>query len=107
MRPRQRIQIARKEDEARPAAPAPTGPQYHLHVTLCRSEDFDADVRCMQEVDRILRRFAGQHKVSLYLPCDDCNVILEPLQRANPAPELIAALREILGEEQVQLEGGQ
>ena len=105
MRPRQRIQIARKEDEARPAAPAPSGPQYHLHITLCRSADFDADVRCMQDVDRALRRFTGDHRVSLYVPREDCNVVLEPLQRVNPAPELLETLRGMLGEGQVVLEG--
>jgi hypothetical protein len=60
----------------------------------------------MQEVDRVLRRFGGEHKVSLYVPCDDGNVVLEPMQRINPAPELVAALKTILGESQVQLEGG-
>jgi DNA polymerase-3 subunit alpha len=105
VRPRQRIQIAKKEDESRPAAPAPSGPQYHLHVTINRTEDFDADVRCMQEVDRVLRRFVGQHKISLYIPRSDCIVVLEPLNRINPAPELIAALTELLGEGRVQLEG--
>ncbi|MDQ5854484.1 MAG: OB-fold nucleic acid binding domain-containing protein, partial [Chloroflexota bacterium] len=106
IRPRQRIQIAKKDDETRAAAPAPSGPQYHLHLTLCRSADFDADVRCMQEVDRALRRFAGEHKVSLYIPREDCNVVLEPLHRITPAPELITTLKTLLGESQVMLEGG-
>ena len=106
IRPRQRIQIARKEDDTRPSAPAPTGPQYHLHITLCRSDDFDADVRCMQEVDKALRRFAGEHKVSLYMPRDDWNVVLEPYQRVNPSPELLTTLREILGDSRVQVESG-
>ncbi|HZB94784.1 MAG TPA: hypothetical protein VE268_02385, partial [Herpetosiphonaceae bacterium] len=106
IRPRQRIQIARKEDQGRTAEPALSGPQYHLHITLCRSDDFDADVRCMQEVDRVLRRFGGEHKVSLYIPRDDCNVVLEPMHHVNPTPELVDALKTILGEGQVQLEGG-
>jgi DNA polymerase-3 subunit alpha len=75
-----------------------------LHVTINRTDDFDADVRCMQDVDRVLRRFVGQHKISLYIPRSDCTVVLEPLNRINPAPELIAALTEILGEDHVQLE---
>jgi DNA polymerase III subunit alpha len=103
MRPRQRIQIARKDDE-RPAAPAPSGPQYHLHLTLTRSDDFEADVRCMQEVGKILRNFAGTHELSLYVPRNDCNVVLKPMQGVNPIPELISALQTILSESQVQLE---
>jgi DNA polymerase-3 subunit alpha len=107
MRPRQRIQIARKEAEARTDAPAPSGPQYHLHVTLNRSDDFDADVRAMQEIDRTLRRFVGEHKISLYIPRDDCLVVLEPFQRVNPAQELITTLQALLGEDHVQLEAAQ
>jgi hypothetical protein len=60
----------------------------------------------MQEVDRVLRRFGGEHKVSLYIPRDDCNVVLEPMHHVNPTPELVDALKTILGEGQVQLEGG-
>ena len=106
VRPRQRIQIAKKEDETRPATPVPSGPQYHLHVTINRTEDFDADVRSMQEIDRVLRRFVGQHKLSLYIPREDCTVVLEPFNRINPTPELIAELSELLGEDRVQLETG-
>lgn len=107
MRPRQRIQIARKEVEVRPETPAPSGPHYHLHVTLQRSEDFDADVRAMQEIDRTLRRFVGDHKISLYIPRDDCLVVLEPFQRVNPAQELISTLQSLLGEDHVLLESAQ
>jgi DNA polymerase-3 subunit alpha len=105
MRPRQRIQIARKDEDVRPAAPPPSGPSYHLHITLCRSDNADADIRCMQEVYKVLQRFNGGHQVSLYLPTGECNVILEPMQRINPTPELITSLKEILGESQVMLEG--
>jgi DNA polymerase III subunit alpha len=105
MRPRQRIQIARKDDDVRPVAPTPSGPSYHLHITLCRSENADADIRCMQEVYKVLQRFDGGHQVSLYLPTGDCNVILQPMKRVNPTPELLASLKEILGETQVVLEG--
>jgi hypothetical protein len=53
----------------------------------------------------VLQRFNGGHQVSLYLPTGECNVILEPMQRINPTPELITSLKEILGESQVMLEG--
>lgn len=102
---RQRITIARKEEE-QPAASAPApGPQYTLHLHLPRTEDYNADLRCMQQVAKQLQQHRGAHRVVLYLPKDDAVIVLEAAERVDPAARLVGGLRELLGEEAVQVEG--
>ena len=104
VRPRQRITIAKKTESQPSDAPAPVGPQYTLHIHLPRTDDYVTDLRSMQEVARHLQKYRGDHKVILYLPKDDALVVLEPMERINPAQELVAQLTGLLGEGSVQVE---
>jgi DNA polymerase-3 subunit alpha len=103
MRPRQRITIAKKS-EPQADRPVPSGPQYILHIHLPRTNDYVADLRCMQEVARHLQQYHGDHQVLLHLPKDDMIVLLEPMERINPTPELVAQLTDLLGEGSVEVE---
>ena len=105
VRPRQRITIAKKtETPTESAQTAPAGPQYTLHIQLPRTDNYVTDLRSMQEVARRLQQFRGEHKVVLYLPKDDALVVLEPMERINPANELVSQLTALLGEGSVQVE---
>jgi DNA polymerase-3 subunit alpha len=103
-RPRQRITIAKKAEPQPSETQPPVGPQYTLHIRLPRTEDYVTDLRSMQEVARHLEKHRGDHKVLLYLPKDDVLVVLEPMERINPAQELVAQLTGLLGEGSVQIE---
>jgi DNA polymerase-3 subunit alpha len=104
VRPRQRITIAKKAEPQPTETVAPVGPQYTLHIRLPRTEDYVTDLRSMQEVARHLEKHRGDHKVLLYLPKDDVLVVLEPMERINPAQELLSQLTGLLGEGSVQVE---
>jgi DNA polymerase-3 subunit alpha len=104
VRPRQRIEI-KKKAEPQPDAPAPSGPQYTLHIHLPRTDDYVTDLRCMQEVARHLQQHRGEHKVVLHLPKEELVVLLEPMERINPAPPLVQQLTAMLGAGSIELEG--
>ncbi|HEX6287887.1 MAG TPA: DNA polymerase III subunit alpha [Herpetosiphonaceae bacterium] len=103
VRPRQRIEIKRKEETPPSAQPA-SGPEYTLHIHLPRTENYIDDLRCMQEVARHLQQFRGDHRVRLYLPKDEVCVVLEPMERINPTQELLVRLAGLLGESSIQVE---
>ncbi len=111
LRPRQRITIAKKDEAPAPAAggsapSAASAPAPQLHITLRRTGNDDEDIRCMQEVHKLLCRFDGHHKVMLYVPQDSNQVILESLRRANPSPELLDHLTALLGDGAVWTDAG-
>ena len=68
---RQRITIARKDEPAAAEAAPAAGPQYTLHLHLPRTDDYNADLRCMQQVAKQLQQHRGAHRVILYLPKDE------------------------------------
>jgi len=107
VRPRQRIEIKKKEApaQAQPDAPVPSGPQYVLKIMLPRTDDYITDLRCMQEVAKQLQQHRGMHKVTLLLPKDDLVIELETMEGVNPAPPLVQQLTAMLGEGSVALEG--
>jgi DNA polymerase-3 subunit alpha len=107
VRPRQRIEIKKKEAPAQdqPDVPTPSGPQYVLKIMLPRTDDYITDLRCMQEVAKQLQQHRGMHKVTLLLPKDDLVVELETMEGVNPAPPLVQQLTAMLGEGSVALEG--
>ncbi|MBA3947429.1 MAG: DNA polymerase III subunit alpha, partial [Herpetosiphonaceae bacterium] len=113
LRPRQRITIAKKDGQGGGGGTQPpqvgtagSGPQYHLHLHLARTGDDDADIHAMQTVHKLLCRYTGQHNVTIYVPKDANWVLLQPMGRIDPNPELLKGLTELLGEEAVLLEGG-
>jgi DNA polymerase III subunit alpha len=104
VRPRQRIEIKKATPQPAESAPVPSGPQYTLHITLPRSDSYIDDLRSMQEVARHLVQARGDHRVMLYVPKDDALVVLEPMERVDPNPQLVAHLKGLLGDERVQIE---
>ena len=75
-----------------------------LRLYLPRSHDFDADVRLMQSVDRLLRQSDGEDQVIIHLPNAIGTVLLQPRHRVHCTDELIGALRDVLGAESVVIE---
>ncbi|GIV97874.1 MAG: DNA-directed DNA polymerase [Herpetosiphonaceae bacterium] len=104
-RPRRRVTLstAPREHQGEGAA-TPAGPSYHLHIYLPRTGDFDQDVRTMQEVDRLLRAYEGDQRITIYLPNPIGQVVLEPARRINPTPDLLTGLTRLLGEDNCYLE---
>jgi hypothetical protein len=69
-----------------------------------RSPDFDADVRLMQMVDRMLRQSEGESEVIIRLPNAAGTVLLKPRHKVHCDDALVGALRAVLGETGVVVE---
>lgn len=85
-------------DTSTPSA-APVTLGRTLHLVLPRGNDLDVDVRCMQEVDQLLRSSEGSDIVTLHIPDGEGVVLLRPHHKINCTPDLLGALRGLLGEE--------
>jgi DNA polymerase-3 subunit alpha len=72
-----------------------------LRVYLPRSNDFDADVRRMQEVDQTLRASEGEDEVIIYMPNAIGSVLLKPRHSVHCNDSLVGALRDMLGDDGV------
>jgi DNA polymerase-3 subunit alpha len=72
-----------------------------VRLYLPRSHDFDADVRLMQAVDRVLRQNTGDDNVIIHMPNAVGMVLLKPRHTVRCGEELLSALRHVLGEESV------
>jgi DNA polymerase-3 subunit alpha len=86
-----------------PGAPQPSFSAVTLHIYLPRSEDFDADVRQMQEIDVLLRGSAGSDQVALYIPNGIGVVRLRPHWGVSCSPALVDELRGLIGAERVSV----
>jgi hypothetical protein len=75
-----------------------TPPAQALQLHFPRSPDFDADVRLMQMVDRVLRQSEGESEVIIRLPNAAGTVLLKPRHKVHCNDALIGALRAVLGE---------
>jgi DNA polymerase-3 subunit alpha len=84
------------------AAPAP--PAHALRLHFPRSPDFDADVRLMQTVDRVLRQSEGDSEVIIRMPNRAGTVLLKPRHKVCCDDALVGALRAVLGEAGVVVE---
>jgi DNA polymerase-3 subunit alpha len=83
---------------------APPAQTHSLRLFLPRSHDFDADVRLMQTVDRVLRESAGDADVIIHMPNAIGTVLLKPRHRVSCDASLVSALRDVLGMESVVVE---
>jgi DNA polymerase-3 subunit alpha len=83
--------------------PAPESSQA-LRLFLPRTDDFDADVRLMQTVDRVLRQSSGEDAVFIHMPNAVGTVLLKPRHTVRCDDMLLGALREVLGNESVVME---
>jgi DNA polymerase III subunit alpha len=101
IRTRQRVQLASKPTEE--TAPAPSGPTTTLHIHLPRSDDFDADVLRMQEIEHLLSAYEGGDQVTLYIPNGIGVVRLRPHRTVTCNPALLAGLKELVGEDAVEV----
>jgi DNA polymerase-3 subunit alpha len=86
------------------APPAPVS-THSLRLYLPRTDDFDADVRLMQTVDRVLRQSAGEDPVIIHMPNGVGMVLLQPRHKVRCDDGLLGALRDVLGSESVIVEG--
>jgi hypothetical protein len=84
------------------APPAP--PTHALRLHFPRSPDFDADVRLMQTVDRVLRQSEGDSEVIIRIPNPAGTVLLKPRHKVRCDDALVGALRAVLGEAGVVVE---
>nr|MCU0492653.1 DNA polymerase III subunit alpha [Chloroflexaceae bacterium] len=75
--------------------PPPVGRQLRLYLN--RSDNYDADVRRMQEVDQLLRTSSGPDEVTIYLPNGIGIVVLRPQHTINISPDLLNELQDMLG----------
>ena len=76
-----------------------------LRLFLPRTDDFDADVRLMQTVDRVLRQSSGEDAVFIHMPNAVGTVLLKPRHKVRCDDMLLGALRDVLGSESVVMEG--
>jgi len=76
-----------------------------LRLFLPRTDDFDADVLLMQTVDRVLRRSSGEDAVFIHMPNAVGTVLLKPRHKVRCDDMLLCALRDVLGNESVVMEG--
>jgi len=75
-----------------------------LRLFLPRTDDFDADVRLMQTVDRVLRQSSGEDAVFIHMPNAVGTVLLKPRHKVRCDDLLLGALRDVLGNESVVME---
>jgi len=75
-----------------------------LRLFLPRTDDFDADVRLMQTVDRVLRQSSGEDAVFIHMPNAVGTVLLKPRHKVRCDDMLLGALRDVLGSESVVME---
>ncbi len=75
-----------------------------LRLFLPRTDDFDADVRLMQTVDRVLRQSSGEDAVFIHMPNAVGTVLLKPRHKVRCDDLLLGALRDVLGSESVVIE---
>ncbi len=108
IQPRARISLGQKNGNDNgnghaesAVAPAPAAPGCELRLYLPRSEDYDNDVRCMQEIDQLLRETDGNDRVMLYLRNGVGTVVLQPHRTISVSEALLSNLRDLLGEEAV------
>ena len=79
-------------------------PAQAIRLYFPRSPDFDADVRLMQTVDRVLRQSEGESEVIIRLPNAAGTVLLKPRHKVHCDDALVGALRAVLGETGVVVE---
>lgn len=103
IQPRARISLGQKNGNghSESTAPASAAPGRALRLYLPRSENYDNDVRCMQEIDQLLRESAGNDRVMLYLRNGVGTVVLQPQHTISVSDALLSDLRGMLGAESV------
>lgn len=93
----------RASDEITPLA-RPT-PRRAVHLSLPASPDVWDDIRLMQTVDDILKRFEGDDDVIIHIPTAAEPVALRSrTRRVEWGEQLEGALRQVLGSERVEVE---
>jgi DNA polymerase-3 subunit alpha len=75
-----------------------------LRLYLPRSEDYDSDVRRMQDVHNMLLASRGEDQVTLYLPNGVGIVVLQSQHTVSCSAGLLDGLKSVLGPERVALE---
>ncbi len=78
---------------------APPPPPRDLQLMLPRTNDLDADTRCMQDVHELLTRYEGSDaRISLYVPLnEEATALLRPHYTVRLADDLLHDLETLLG----------
>jgi DNA polymerase-3 subunit alpha len=82
-------------------ASAAQGSAQSLRLYFPRTSDFDADVRLMEQVDRLLRQSAGESEVIIHMPSATGVVLLKPRHKVNCDTTLVGALHQVLDAQSV------
>jgi DNA polymerase-3 subunit alpha len=72
-----------------------------LRLYLPRTEDYDADVARMMQIDTLLRDSSGEDAVRIYVPNGVGIVVLESHHTVQANPALLESLQTMLGPEAV------
>lgn len=88
--------------EEAPATPAWSGRTLRLY--LPRSENYDGDIRLMQDVHTVLSSSSGDDKVTLYVPNGVGIVVLQSQHTVSCTPNLVNGLQAVLGSDRVTVE---
>ncbi len=83
------------------ATPAPAGRV--LHLTLPHTSDLQHDIRCMQDIDELLRSREGSDQVMLYLPNGVGTVVFQPHYRVQASSDLLDQLGALVGTDNISL----
>jgi DNA polymerase-3 subunit alpha len=101
---RQRVKAGANGNGNGNGSATPPTPAHSLRLYLPRSHDFDADVRLMQAVDRVLRQSIGEDQVIIHMPNAIGTVLLQPRHKVRCTDSLVSALRDVLGQDGVVVE---
>jgi DNA polymerase-3 subunit alpha len=101
---RQRVKAGANGNGNGNGSATPPTPTHSLRLYLPRSHDFDADVRLMQAVDRVLRQSVGEDQVIIHMPNAIGTVLLQPRHKVRCTDSLVGALRDVLGQDGVVVE---
>ena len=101
---RQRVKAGANGNGNGNGSATPPTPAHSLRLYLPRSHDFDADVRLMQAVDRVLRQSVGEDQVIIHMPNAIGTVLLQPRHKVRCTDSLLGALRDVLGQDGVVVE---
>lgn len=105
IRPRQQVKLGGStKSPTQPIEPvaAPIGKM--LRLFLPRTDDYDADVRRMQQVYTVLRTSDGNDQVMLYVPNGVGIVVLQSQHTVSVSMGLLDGLKEVLGDQGVAVE---
>lgn len=84
--------------------PAPVASKNTLRLYFHRSDNFDTDIRRMQEIDQVLRQYEGDDDVVIHVPNGVGIVLLKTHVGVRCNDTLVGSLAQMLGDDRVIVE---